>query len=285
MIITVVGLGLIGGSLCKTIKKHTSHKVLGVDINKETLDFAMSQGSIDGVSVSPDEADLTIVCLYPYETIEYIKTNAERFKKGSIVSDVCGVKTAIVDAVSETLDSCGVTFIGAHPMAGREFSGYEYSQDSLFDGASYIITPSGYVSEKKLRFLEDFAYSLNFDKVVVATPQEHDSIIAFTSQLAHVVSNGYIKSPTHQKECGFSAGSFQDLTRVATLNEHMWTALFLLNKGPLIKEIDCLADRLKEYRDAISADDSERLTSLLREGRILKDESNRRLLNLTKKDT
>lgn len=280
MIITVVGLGLIGGSLCKTIKKHTQHTVYGIDIDKETLDFALSQGSIDGVCGDLSESDLTIVALYPYQTIDYIKENAHCFKRGSIVSDVCGIKTTIVEAVSPLLDSCGVTFIGAHPMAGREFSGYEYSQDTLFDGASYIITPDEYVSPSKLRFLQDFAYSLNFDKVVVASPQEHDSIIAFTSQLAHVVSNAYIKSPTHQKECGFSAGSFQDLTRVALLNENMWTALFMLNKEPLIYEIDYITEKLGEYRTALANGDNDALRELLKEGRILKEESNKKLLIL-----
>lgn len=273
MKITVVGLGLIGGSLCKAIKKHTNHTVYGIDINKETLEMALSQNAIDSVTDDLSLADITIVSLYPITTIDYIKENASKFKKGSIVIDTCGIKKAIVDAVTPVLAENDVTFIGVHPMAGREFSGFEYSLDNLFDDASFIITPDKSVSQTKINLIEDFAYSIHFKKVVTATPEEHDQIIAFTSQLAHVVSNAYIKSPTHQKQLGFSAGSFQDLTRVAKLNETMWTPLFLLNKDPLCFEIDYIIARLTEYRDAMQNNDAERLKSLLRDGRILKEET------------
>lgn len=273
MKITVVGLGLIGGSLCKAIKKHTNHTVYGIDINKETLEMALSQNAIDAVTDDLSLADITIVSLYPITTIDYIKENASKFKKGSIVIDTCGIKKAIVDAVTPILAENDVTFIGVHPMAGREFSGFEYSLDNLFDDASFIITPDKSVSQTKINLIEDFAYSIHFKKVVTATPEEHDQIIAFTSQLAHVVSNAYIKSPTHQKQLGFSAGSFQDLTRVAKLNETMWTPLFLLNKDPLCFEIDYIIARLTEYRDAMQNNDAERLKALLRDGRILKEET------------
>lgn len=273
MKITVVGLGLIGGSLCKAIKKHTNHTVYGIDINKETLEMALSQNAIDAVTDDLSLADITIVSLYPITTIDYIKENASKFKKGSIVIDTCGIKKAIVDAVTPVLAENDVTFIGVHPMAGREFSGFEYSLDNLFDDASFIITPDKSVSQTKINLIEDFAYSIHFKKVVTATPEEHDQIIAFTSQLAHVVSNAYIKSPTHQKQLGFSAGSFQDLTRVAKLNETMWTPLFLLNKDPLCFEIDYIIARLSEYRDAMQNNDAKRLKALLRDGRILKEET------------
>ena len=273
MKITVVGLGLIGGSLCKAIKKHTNHTVYGIDINKETLEMALSQNAIDAVTDDLSLADITIVSLYPITTIDYIKENASIFKIGSSGIDTCGIKKAIVDAVTPVLAENDVTFIGVHPMAGREFSGFEYSLDNLFDDASFIITPDKSVSQTKINLIEDFAYSIHFKKVVTATPEEHDQIIAFTSQLAHVVSNAYIKSPTHQKQLGFSAGSFQDLTRVAKLNETMWTPLFLLNKDPLCFEIDYIIARLSEYRDAMQNNDAERLKALLRDGRILKEET------------
>lgn len=273
MIITAVGLGLIGGSMCKAIKKHTNHTVYGVDVNKETIAMAVSQNAIDSETDDLGLADITIVSLYPTDAIDYITANADRFKEGSIVIDTCGIKKAVVDSVTPLLESRGVTFIGVHPMAGREFSGFEYSLDNLFDEASFIITPTDSVPQAKLNLLEDFAYSMHFKKVVFATPEEHDQIIAFTSQLAHVVSNAYIKSPTHRKQLGFSAGSFQDLTRVAKLNEVMWTPLFMLNKEPLCFEIDYIIDRLTEYRDAMQSGDSDRLRELLKEGRILKEET------------
>ena len=273
MIITAVGLGLIGGSLCKAIKKHTNHTVYGVDINSETIAMALSQNAIDKETNDLSLADITIVSLYPTDAIDYIIQNAGKFKKDSIVIDTCGIKKAVVDGVTDILGKHGVTFIGTHPMAGREFSGFEYSLDNLFAEASFIITPLPDTPQAKLNLLEDFAYSIHFKKVVFATPEEHDSIIAFTSQLAHIVSNAYIKSPTHQKQLGFSAGSFQDLTRVAKLNEVMWTPLFMLNKEPLCFEIDYIIDRLTEYRDAMLSGDNERLRELLKEGRILKEET------------
>lgn len=273
MIITAVGLGLIGGSLCKAIKKHTNHTVYGVDINKETIAMALSQNAIDKETDDLSSADITIVSLYPTDAIDYIIKNADKFKKDSIVIDTCGIKKAVVDGVTDILEKNGVTFIGTHPMAGREFSGFEYSLDNLFDEASFIITPLPDTPQAKLNLLEDFAYSVHFKKVVFAAPEEHDSIIAFTSQLAHIVSNAYIKSPTHSRQLGFSAGSFQDLTRVAKLNEVMWTPLFMLNKGPLCSEINCIIEKLTEYRDAMENDDSEKLCELLKEGRILKEET------------
>ena len=273
MIITAVGIGLIGGSMCKAIKKHTNHTVYGIDINKETVAMAISQNAIDGETDDLSAADITIVSLYPTDTIDYIIENAASFKEGSIVIDTCGIKKEIVDRVTPVLEKQGVTFIGTHPMAGREFSGFEYSMDNLFDEASFIITPSGSVPQAKLNLLEDLAYAMHFKKVVFASPEEHDQIIAFTSQLAHVVSNAYIKSPTHQKQLGFSAGSFQDLTRVAKLNEVMWTPLFMLNKDPLCFEIDFIIEKLTEYRDAMQSGDSERLKELLKEGRVLKEET------------
>ena len=273
MIITAVGPRLNGGSMCKAIKKHTNHTVYGIDVNKETIAMAVSQNAIDSETDDLGLSDITIVSLYPTDAIDYITANADKFKEGSIVIDTCGIKKAVVDSITPLLEKYGVTFIGAHPMAGREFSGFEYSLDNLFDEASFIITPTDSVPQAKLNLLEDFAYSMHFKKVVFASPEEHDQIIAFTSQLAHVVSNAYIKSPTHRKQLGFSAGSFQDLTRVAKLNEIMWTPLFMLNKEPLCFEIDYIIDRLTEYRDAMQNGDSDRLCELLKEGRILKEET------------
>lgn len=273
MIITVVGLGLIGGSFCKTIKKKTNHTCLGLDINKEILNMATDINAIDGIADDLSAADLTIVCLYPETAIDFLINNAAKFKKGSIVIDACGIKKAVVDSVTLPLFENDVTFIGTHPMAGREFSGFIYSLDSLFDNASFIITPTTNTPPDKLELIINLANELMFKKVVVTTPEEHDRIIAYTSQLAHVVSNAYIKSPTLSNELGFSAGSFKDLTRVARLNEDMWTSLFLLNKEPLLYEIDVIIDSLAKYKAALENEDNSGLKELLREGRILKENS------------
>ena len=203
-----------------------------------------------------------------------ILDNKANFKKGGIVIDSCGVKTSIVEAVEAPLKEEGVVFIGCHPMAGREFSGFAYSVDNLFERASFIMTPSDDTAAKTVREISQLAYEIGFAKVVTSTTEEHDRIIAFTSQLAHVVSSAYVKSPSLLKQAGFSAGSFKDLTRVAKLNENMWTELFLMNKQPLVDELDCIIARLTEYRDAINAGDADGLRELLKAGRELKELSN-----------
>ena len=273
MNITIVGLGLIGGSFCKAISRMTEHKCYGMDINNDVIHSAIAQKAIIDKVEDVSQSDLTIICLYPKATIEFILNNCEKFKKGSIVIDSCGIKKAITEKVSEKLLKCGVTFVGAHPMAGREFSGFDYSVPELFENASLILTPDENADEEKISVVRNLAYQLSFKKVVVTTPEEHDRIISYTSQLAHIVSSAYIKSPTAQEQSGFSAGSFKDLTRVARLNENMWTSLFLLNKENLISEISLIIENLNDYKNALESDDSETLNSLLKEGRILKEKS------------
>lgn len=275
MKIAVVGLGLIGGSLCKTIKRHTGHMCYGLDTDRGTIAKALDAGAIDGeISVCGlRQMDLTIVCLHPRQTIQFVLDNIASFRRGSVVMDVCGVKGAVVSALTGPLSEQGVYFVGTHPMAGREFSGFDYSQDTLFDRASFIITPESRTDARSVKIVEELAGALHFKEVVISTPQEHDRIIAFTSQLAHVVSNAYVKSPSLQNQSGFSAGSFQDLTRVARLNEDMWTSLFLMNRDSLLFELDTIIAHLEEYRDALAAGDEGGLKKLLRDGRILKEES------------
>ncbi|MCR4926196.1 MAG: prephenate dehydrogenase [Clostridiales bacterium] len=275
MKIAVIGLGLIGGSLCKSIKKNTSYTVMGFDINPKSVKKALEQEAID-IEMELDDlekADITIVALYPEQTVDFIKNNPDKFKKGSIVTDTCGIKEYIVESVTDILAEKSVTFIGAHPMAGREFSGFDYSVDNLFEKASFIITPTKKTPMKKLEQLEDFALAAGFFKVVLSSPQEHDKVIAFTSQLAHIVSNAYVKSPSLKNESGFSAGSFLDLTRVARLNEEMWSDLFLLNKKPLEEEIETIIKHLEEYNKALKENNKEELKKLLRIGRQLKEQS------------
>ena len=272
MVITVVGLGLIGGSFCKAIKEKTEHTCLGVDLSEDVIKKAISEKTIDGECKDLSVSDITIICLYPEATVEFILNNKEKFKKGSIVTDVCGIKEYIVSSVKNDVEECGVTFIGAHPMAGREFSGYAYSLSDLYKNASFIMTPEN-APEDAVSTLEKLVLDLGFGKVVKTTPREHDEIIAYTSQLAHIVSSAYIKSPTLQKEVGFSAGSFKDLTRVAKLNEDMWTSLFIKNKEPLIFEIKEITERLSEYLNALENEDSDSMRELLKNGRILKEKS------------
>lgn len=278
MNIAVVGLGLIGGSFCKAIKKYTDHHLFGIDTDSKTIEMALECGAIER-EIEPAELnqmDFTIISLHPLQTIAFLQSHAHKFKSGSLVMDTCGIKTAVVEAVTDPLRAHDVIFVGCHPMAGREFSGFAYAVDNLYENASFIITPQPDTPVHITEFIKYFAQKLQFKKVVVTTAEEHDRVIAFTSQLAHVVSNAYIKSPSLQQEAGFSAGSFLDLTRVAKLNASMWCDLFMLNQGPLIAEIDTIIEHLLQYKAAMLAQNREELRQLLHDGSMLKEESLKR---------
>ena len=275
----IVGLGLIGGSIARAIKKNTEHSVYALDTDRETITAALAQEVIDG-SITADDLgrfDLVILGLWPEATVRFCLENLGKFKKGGIVIDTCGIKTAVVEKLEGPMNEAGVRFVGCHPMAGREYSGFGYSVDNLFDNDSFIMTPTDSTPMSAVREVSQLAYDIGFAKCVMASPEEHDRVIAFTSQLAHIVSSAYVKSPNLMDQAGFSAGSFRDLTRVAKLNEDMWTSLFMLNRGPLISEITHIIEHLEEYRSALETEDRERLRSLLRDGRILKEKSNEAL--------
>lgn len=268
MEIGIIGLGLIGGSLAKAISQNTDHTVYGYDASEQVIRKAVLVNAIEQPltdSLLP-QCDIVIVALYPQDTIDYVKAHAELFKKDAIVIDCCGVKGIVCDALIPLAEEHGFLFVGGHPMAGLEHSGFTYAKKSLFNNASMIFTPTKGPIES-ISKLKDLFTSIGFTNIQIATPEEHDRNIAFTSQLAHVVSNAYIKSPTAMVHAGFSAGSYKDLTRVAKLNENMWTELFLENPDNLASEIDTLIDNLTAYRDAIRNNDSDTLRELLRDGR------------------
>lgn len=273
MNIAVIGLGLIGASFCKTLTVKTDHRVFGVDIQPETVRKAEQLGMIER-GIAPSELgkmDLTIVALYPEDAIRFLLQHTGQFKRGSIVIDACGVKAKVVRAVDGPMAAAGVRYIGAHPMAGREFSGIDYATADLYNGASFILTPTENTDPTAVEILSTLALELGFGKIVTASPEEHDRVIAYTSQLAHVVSNAYIKSPTLKQESGFSAGSFKDLTRVAKCNPGMWTSLFLDNRNALLTEIDTLLQHLAEYRQALAERDADTLFALLKDGNDRKE--------------
>lgn len=275
MNIAVVGLGLIGGSVCKALKANTFHHIMGIDTDPETIRKALEQGAIDeAIDESRlSEANLTIVALYPVPTVEFVKKNADKFRKGSIVIDVSGVKGYVVKNCTPVLDEHGVIFIGTHPMAGTENSGFDYATATLFQKASYILTPTESTPQIAIDLVSTLGACMGFGQVVIATPEQHDANIAYTSQLAHVVSNAYVKSPALFRADGFSAGSFLDLTRVAKLNEEMWSSLFLCNKEALLNELNIIIDSLGEYRDAMVNDDIDTLREILKTGRERKEKS------------
>lgn len=275
MNIAVIGLGLIGGSLCKAFKKYTDNIIWGIDSDSRTIENALSQGAIDKEIATKElaKADLTIIALYPLQAVDFVKKNADNFKENSIVIDICGVKKYVVDKCTEILKSKNVHFVGTHPMAGREFSGFDYSLADLFLNASFIITPIDESDDNSVQIVYKLAEKIGFGKIVICTPQKHDEVIAYTSQLAHVVSNAYVKSPALFENNGFSAGSFLDLTRVAKLNEDMWTDLFMCNKEPLIKELENIVLKINEYTEALKNSDAKELHALLKDGRERKEKS------------
>ncbi len=275
MNVAVVGMGLIGGSICKAVKEKCSCTVWGCDTDGEVCEKALKENCVDEIIEKGklSQADITFVCLYPEATAKFIKKNADVFKKGSIVCDVCGVKEYITEKCEDVLSKNGVFYVGTHPMAGREFSGFDYSQAELFEGADFIITRTGNTDKKSVKKVAALAKEMGFGEIVYSTPEEHDKIIAYTSQLAHIVSSAYIKSPTLEKQPGFSAGSFLDMTRVAKLNEKMWTSLFLLNRKALKFELDMLIAHLKQFRSAIKYEDDEELAKLLADGRKRKEKN------------
>ena len=272
MNVAIVGLGLIGGSMAKSIKARTSHTVWGIDLDQETMMMARMCGAIDGPLTAENlpQADLILVAIRPGAAIEWVQSHAEQIAKSAILVDLCGVKRVVVEAITPIAERRGFAYIGGHPMAGRERGGFTAATDSLYEGASMILTPDERTDMRLLETLKDFFLDVGFAGLTFSTPEEHDRIIAFTSQLAHITSSAYVKSPEAQKRRGFSAGSFRDMTRVARLDEAMWTELFLDNTDYLSAELDVLIQHLAEFSQALKAGDGDTLRALLREGRELK---------------
>lgn len=273
MQIGIVGLGLIGGSLAKAAKERTTHTVLGFDRDKAVLQAALQSGAIDGV-LEPDrlkDCRIVLVALYPQAAIDYILAHRADFGSHTIVTDCCGVKEVVCVPCEAAAKEAGFIFLGGHPMAGIERSGFAFSKGDLFRGASMVLTPPAGTDPAAVEEVSALCMQLGFGGIRLSTPKEHDRMIALTSQLAHVLSSAYVKSPAALSHAGFSAGSFKDMTRVARLNEDMWTELFFDNKPALLEEIEGLIDRLEAYAQALCQDDRKAMRDLLREGRERKE--------------
>ncbi len=268
MNIGLVGLGLIGGSLGRAIVSKTEHTVFGLDIDQKS----MKLGELVKAYHKPlkkenlKEIDLLVVALYQGTAIKVINEYISRLKKGAIVMDIAGNKRTMCEFMKKLAENYpNLEFISSHPMAGREFSGIKHSTANLFERASMILSPVK-ADIRTVKAIKELSLKIGFSKVVISSPEEHDKIIAFTSQLAHVISSSYIKSPTAEGFLGFSAGSFRDMTRVARLSPKMWTELMLDNKDNLTKEIDYLIKNLTDYKEALEREDEKGLYDLLEEG-------------------
>ena len=273
MTVGVVGLGLIGGSLARAYH-HAGHRVLCHDIDQSILAYAelagVSDGRLDEASLGGCE--LLLIALYPQAAAEYLTQAAPHLPPQAVVIDCCGTKSEICRVGFRLAEEYGFTFVGGHPMAGTQYSGLKHSRATLFKGASMVIVPPVYGDIDFLQRVKDLLAPAQFGRITVTTAEEHDEMIAFTSQMPHLVSNAFIKSPTARRHKGFSAGSYKDLTRVAWLNEAMWTELFLANRDNLIREVDGLIGELEKYREAMAAGDAPALRALLAEGRHIKEE-------------
>lgn len=274
----IEGLGLIGASFARGFKKRCKEvTVLADNRTRATLDKALDEGTVDGVldKDSIGSVDLLIVALYPEAAVRYLEEMAPLISADTIVTDVCGLKRYICKEGFRLADEYGFTFIGGHPMAGTQFSGYDNSKADMFVNASMILVPDpskdGNSVLGKLETIKDMLGKLEFGRFVITTPENHDRMIAMTSQMAHLVSSCYVKSPGAEEAEGFTGGSFQDLTRVAYLNAGMWTELFMENQDYLLAEIEAVQKELERYRAAIAASDSEELYKLLDEGSKIKE--------------
>ena len=273
MNVGVLGLGLIGGSLARAYTK-AGHTVYACEEDESVLSFAQ----LAGVVQSPLDAsnigtcDLILLAIYTGGSIAWLKENAPLIAKKAIVIDCCGIKDEICRKCFPLAETYGFTFIGGHPMAGSHFSGFKYSRSNLFQGAPMVLVPPRYDDPELLEQIKNILAPCAFGSFSVTTAQEHDAMIAFTSQMPHIISNAYIKSPTATRHKGFSAGSYKDLTRVAWLNPKMWAELFLCNKNNILEELDFYINSLECYREAIASDDQQLLIQLLDEGRKRKEE-------------
>lgn len=274
MTVGIVGLGLIGGSLAKAFQRDDSVTVLGTARTRNTIEFALLAGDIDG-ELTPDrllECDLVLLAAFPEASMDYLRQHADDFSGTGIVMDCVGTKQRICELGFALAKEHGFTFVGGHPMAGTHNSGIKYARATLFDRAPMVIVPPVFDDIAFLARIKDLLRPVGFGRISVTTAERHDEMIAFTSQLCHVVSNAYIKSPTAEKHKGFSAGSYRDLTRVAWLNPDMWAELILENRENMLQELDWLLASLQQYRDAVAENDFPSLRELLNEGRLRKEE-------------
>jgi len=276
MNIGIIGLGLIGGSLAKAYKA-AGHTVYAHETDKSTLDFAILSGAVDAPldDAALRRCELILIAIYPQAAIKYLDKTAQHIPPETTVIDCCGTKKNVCAAGFKAAERYGFTFVGGHPMAGTEQSGFKHSKATMFKGAPMIIVPPVYDDILFLDKIKRLLAPAEFGRLTVTTAEKHDAMIAFTSQMAHLVSNAFIKSPTVLEHKGYSAGSYKDLTRVAWLNERLWAELFLENRDHLLYELDLFIASLAQYRDALRNDDLDNLQSLLHDGRCLKEKVDR----------
>lgn len=273
MNVGILGLGLIGGSLARAYAL-AGHTVFAAEKDESMLSFAILAGAVHDrlEEATIPGCDLILLAIYPDGSAGWLEQNAHLISASTLVMDCCGIKQEICSRCFPLAQTHGFTFVGGHPMAGSQFSGFKYSRANLFEGAPMVLVPPVFDNMALYERVKDALSPCHFGSFSVTTAEDHDKKIAFTSQMAHIVSNAYVKSPTALEHKGFSAGSYKDLTRVAWLNPGMWAELFLENRDNILFELDQFISSLREYREAICAQDSTRLIRLLEEGKHRKEE-------------
>ena len=273
MNVGILGLGLIGGSMARAYAK-AGHQVYAAETDRSIFEFAVLSGAVHGKldTQTIPTCDLILLAIYPDDCITWIEENAPFICCKTLVMDLCGTKKTICDRCFPLAEQYGFTFVGGHPMAGSHHSGFKYSRSNLFQGAPMVLVPPRFDDMQLLDQAKNALLPCNFGSYSVCTAQEHDAVIAFTSQMPHVLSNAYIKSPTALSHKGFSAGSYKDLTRVAWLNPQMWAALCMENRENMLFELDAYIASLEAYRQALENQDNDTLIALLDEGRRRKEE-------------
>ncbi len=272
----MIGLGLIGGSLARAAC-NAGHRVLGLDINKSVELKAKMLGIIADILTRDTlkECDVILLGIYPEDTVKWVRENAPCLRKGTVVMDTCGVKRVVCYPCWEIAAQYGFTFVGGHPMDGAAKIGFDHSSEKMFKKASMILCPPRDLMIEDMKKLKDVLDSAGFGRYEITTPEHHDEMIALTSQLPHVLSSAFIKAPNSQRHRGYSAGSFRDMTRVAYLNEVMWTELFSENRENLLSELSGLIRELQKYEKALRDGDDKAMMALLRDGRLKKESADR----------
>ena len=273
MTVGILGLGLIGGSMARAYAMD-GHTVLACEKDDQMLSFAMLAGAVHGKLNEENigSCDLILLAIYPGRSAQWLENHAHLVSRHTLVMDLCGIKREICRRCFPLAEKYGFTFVGGHPMAGSQFSGFKYSRANLFVGQPMVLVPPRFDDIILLDRCKAALAPCNFGQFSVTTAQEHDKMIAFTSQMPHILSNAFIKSPTASSHKGFSAGSYKDLTRVAWLNPQMWAELFLENKDFTLSELDIYIENLRAYREALEKDDLHELVALLDEGKRRKEE-------------
>ena len=273
MKVGILGLGLIGGSLARAYAME-GHTVYVADLNKAMLTFAQLAGAVHGELTEETirQCDLILLAIYPEGSANWLEQNAGYVRKDALVMDCCGIKREICDRCFPVAEKHGFTFVGAHPMAGSQFSGFKHSRADMFEGAPMVLVPPRFDDMQLLDRVKQALAPCNFGSFSLCTAAEHDALIAFTSQMPHILSNAFIKSPTALGHKGFSAGSYKDLTRVAWLNPKMWAELCMENRDNMLFELSAYIESLKTYQKALQEQDMATLIALLDEGRKRKEE-------------